>query len=486
MNQPNILIVDDSLIIRKGLSKQLEKFGATVSQAEDGEKGLQEALSGNFDLIIADIEMPHLDGFGLCEKLKSNPSTRGIPVIILSSMDSDRDIEQGFRVGAAAYVSKSEAQTQLNETIERVLEKSKFHRSRLILVVDDSLKIRQLLSQALLTEGFQVITAENGKQALRRIQDLRPDLILSDIDMPEMNGIDLCKNIHADPALSAIPFVMMSANADRAVMRRLLQWGAASYLIKPFNLEQVIITIEKLLSDHFLILLKERERLDSERKMMLASITSLIVALEARDQYTRGHSEAVAGLVSRMAARMNADQDVIESLGIAGRLHDLGKIGVPDTILLKPGRLNAMEFAIIKEHPVIGASILGSIPSIKPLLPVILHHHERFDGKGYPSGLKGEKIPQWARMTAVADTFHSLISDRPYRKGMSQENALDIIEEVRGTQLCPDCVDTFKSLLLDVPKVKINGTLTNLMEMGKILPKPDVSLSPRRAFNLYS
>ena len=128
MNQPNILIVDDSLIIRKALSRQLEKFGAVVSQAEDGAKGLEESLSGNFDLIITDVEMPHLDGFGLCERLKGHPHTRGIPVIILSSLESDRDIEQGFRVGAAAYVSKSEAQTQLNETIERVLEKSKFHR----------------------------------------------------------------------------------------------------------------------------------------------------------------------------------------------------------------------------------------------------------------------------------------------------------------------------------------------------------------------
>jgi HD-GYP domain-containing protein (c-di-GMP phosphodiesterase class II) len=185
--------------------------------------------------------------------------------------------------------------------------------------------------------------------------------------------------------------------------------------------------------------------------MLLGSITSLIVALEARDQYTRGHSEAVAELVTRMAVRMKARQEEIESLGIAGRLHDLGKIGVPDSILLKPGRLNEEELAVIREHPVIGASILGSIPSIRPLLPVILHHHERFDGKGYPDGLKGEKILLWARMTAVADTYHALISDRPYRKGMTQDQAMEIIEEVRGSQLCPDCVDVFQELMRDNP-----------------------------------
>ena len=136
----------------------------------------------------------------------------------------------------------------------------------------------------------------------------------------------------------------------------------------------------------------------------------------------------------------------MDSMMIAGKLHDIGKIGVPDSILLKPGKLTDEEFSIIKKHPLTGASILGSIHSLQPLLPVILHHHERFDGKGYPSGLKGEGIMLWARITAVADTYHALISDRPYRKGMSHEEAMNIIESVRGTQLCPDCVDAFKKL----------------------------------------
>ncbi len=445
-NQPNILIVDDSSIIRRALTKQLELFGARVTQAEDGQKGLAAALAADYDLIISDVEMPYLDGFGLCEKLKGDARTRGVPVIILSSLDTDGDIEQGFKAGAAAYVTKAEAQHQLNEVIERVLEKSRFHRNRLIMVVDDSMTVRRLVTQALEEAGFQVMAAENGKQAMELIEQRRPDLIVSDIDMPVMNGIDFCKKIHANPDLAVIPFVIMSANSDRAVMRQLLQWGAAGYLVKPFNLDQIVITVEKLLSDHFLILLKEKERLDAEQKMMLASITSLIAALEARDPYTRGHSEAVAGIASLLGEQMNADAEERDSLIIAGRLHDIGKIGVPDHILLKPGRLSDEEFAIIKKHPEIGASILGAIPSMKPLLPVILHHHERFDGKGYPFGLKGVEIMLWARMTAVADTYHALTSDRPYRQGMTHEQAMDIIEDIRGTQLCPDCVDALKML----------------------------------------
>lgn len=452
MDSPNVLIVDDSSIIRRLLSKQLEESGARVAQAQDGIQGLEKALSEKFDLIISDVEMPRMDGFALCEALKNSPDTQKVPVIILSSLDGDKDIEQGFRAGADAYVSKSEAREVLLETVQRVIEKSTFHHSRRILLVDDSATIRSLAKKALETAGFQTLTAEDGYQALELVKSHPPDLILSDVDMPGMNGIALCKAIHGDPDLAVIPFVIMSANSDRAVMRRMLQWGASAYLVKPFNLEQMVIIVEKLLSDHFLLLLKERERLDSERKLMIASITSLIEALEARDPYTRGHSEAVAMLVSNMAFHMGFSSEEIESLNMACRLHDLGKIGVPDSILLKAGPLTDDEFAAIKQHPVIGATILGPIPSIHPLLPVILHHHERFDGKGYPHGLKGEKIPQWARLTAVADTYHALTSDRPYRKGMSRERAFQIISDVKGTQLCPECVDVFLDWIRSVPE----------------------------------
>lgn len=447
MESPNILIVDDSSIIRRLLAKELEEIGAKVTQVEDGEQALRTALSQDFDLVVSDVEMPHMDGFTLCRKLKDRPDTRSVPVVILSSLDSDRDIDKGFRAGAAAYVSKSKAKTQLLGTVRRVLKKFDFHRGRLVLVVDDSMTILALVKSGLEKSGFQVMTAENGRQALKLIKSRPPDLILSDIDMPEMNGVDLCKSVHADPTLSAIPFVIMSANSDRAIMRRLLHWGAGAYLVKPFNIEQVVITVEKLLSDQYLLLLKEKERLDAEQKMMLGSITSLIVALEARDHYTRGHSEAVAMLTAEMAAHMNSSREEIECLTIAGRLHDLGKIGVPDSILLKCGPLTSEEFAVIKQHPAVGAEILGPISSIRYVLPVILHHHERIDGKGYPNGLKGENIPLWARMTAVADTYHALTSDRPYREGMPREKALSIIQEVRGTQLCPECVDVFLPMI---------------------------------------
>ena len=445
----NIMVVDDSAVVRRTLFKLLSDMGANVKSAHDGVQALEIIKGDAIDLVITDVDMPNMNGFDLCANLKKADKTRGIPVVILSSMDDERDIEKGFQAGAAAYLSKSKAMSELPFTIEKILKKAHFHRSRTILVVEDSKTIRGIVKKALEEAGFNVISTENGYQALDVMENLRPDLILSDIEMPGMDGIELCRTVHKRENLSSIPYVVMSTKNDRAIMRRMLQWGAIAYLTKPFNVEQLVITVERLLSNHFLLLLKEKERLDTERNMLLASITSLIKALEARDPYTRGHSESVAEIVAGMATIMGKNSEEIELLSTAGRLHDLGKIGVPDSILLKPGRLSDEEYAIIKQHPVAGANIFAPIETLKEIIPIILHHHERLDGKGYPDGLKGQKIPFWARATAVADTYHALTSDRPYRKGMEKDKALQIIEDARETQLCPDCVDIFFRWIAD-------------------------------------
>jgi len=285
------------------------------------------------------------------------------------------------------------------------------------------------------------LTALNGKKALQVLTDSQPDIIISDLDMPEMNGVEFRESLRKIPALASIPFIVMSANSDRASMRKMVERGAAGYIVKPFNMEQLIITTEKILSDQFLLLLKDRERLETERNAMLASITSLAQALEARDPYTRGHSENVAKIVVGMAELTQLEPAELETLRIGAKLHDIGKIGIPDSLLLKDGPLSKMEVKIFQRHPIIGADILSPIVSLAEMIPVVLHHHERFEGGGYPNGLKGEEIPLWSRMTAVADTYDALTTDRPYRRGFPQEKALQIITEVRGTQLCPECTD---------------------------------------------
>jgi len=418
-------------------------MGAIVTEAGDGAEGLNIVDSQEFDLIITDVEMPRMDGFTFCSKLKSHPTKSSIPVVILSSKEKEEDIELGFKVGAASYVLKSNARNDLPRRVRDVLHKHSLLRGRTVLVVDDSPSIRKLISTALSKAGFQVICAENGKEALKLLSRCTPDMILSDLHMPELDGLGFCKNVHANKDLDQIPFIIMSSDGDRAKMRQLLQYGASAYLVKPFNIDQLVVTAERFLSEHFGRILKERKRLESERELLIASITSLILALEARDQYTRGHSESVASLVVDIAHEMCLDEDQIERVRIAGKLHDLGKIGIRDEILLKPGPLSNSEWDILKQHPRIGAEILAPIQSLADIIPALSGHHERIDGKGYPGGLRGSKIPLLARMVAVADTYDALTSNRPYRKGFSNEDALAIVEDVKGTQLCPECVQSF-------------------------------------------
>lgn len=437
------MLVDDSKAIRKGLAKLLQPLGADIIEATNGKQGYDLALRSAVDLVITDDDMPEMDGIEMCRRLKSNTETQPIPVILHSSFEAEANIDRGFQAGAEAYVTKSEASTRMLDMVRKTLNQAQFQKGRTILVVDDSRTILKLVKAGLTRCGFRVKTAANGQEALGCLAVETPDLILSDIDMPVMNGFQLCEAVRNDSRMVEVPFVVMSANGDRGTMKRMMQRGVAAYITKPFNIDELVILTERILSDQYRLLLKEKERLDFEQRHMLESITSLISALEARDAYTRGHSEAVSRIVSGMIALTGAGQHEIERAATGGRLHDIGKIGIRDSVLLKPGRLTDEEFSQIKEHPVIGANILKSIESLSDIMDIVLSHHERPDGKGYPNGLKGNRIPLNARITAVADTFHALTSDRPYRKGMPVAKAKDIIDSVRGTQLCPDCVELF-------------------------------------------
>lgn len=448
MSKPSILIVDDSAVIRKALSKTLNSLGAQVTQAVDGADGLTKARAGRFDLVISDVDMPNMTGFELCEQLKQDQTTHSTPVLILSSRDKDEDIERGFRVGADGYLTKSGGQDEFLASVREFLDRQDIIRNRKVLVVDDSAYIRTTVGEALEKSGFHVAQAANGRQALDSLLAGEvPDLIASDLDMPVMDGIQLCKALRANDHFKNLPLLVMSSTDDRAVIRRMFQLGAAAFLIKPFNMEQLVHTAEKLLSDHFRNLLLEKERLRQEHTLMLGSITSLIQALEARDVYTRGHSEAVAEIAVGMGRVMGFEPDELEMLEIAARLHDLGKIGIPDAILLKPGKLTVKEYETIKAHPTIGAEILRPIPSMALLIPAVLSHHERIDGTGYPHGLKGKDIPLWARIIAVGDIYHALTSNRPYRDPMPEERVLEIINDAKVGHLCPDCVAAFLKFL---------------------------------------
>ncbi len=440
---PKILVIDDSMTMRSALTGELKKMGLRVAEASDGIKGLEAAEEGGFDLIITDVDMPGIDGFEVCSRLKSFSKTQSTPVVILSARDSETDIEKGFKAGAAAYITKSNARDELQDCVSGLLERSSLIRGRTVLVADRSLYVRKLIADGLTAAGFGVGMASDAGGAKRTLGELKPDLILCDLEISRENGFAFLNALHADPLYSTIPLIIMSSSTDRGMMRRMLQNGASAFLIKPFSIDHLLITAERLLSDHFKYLLQERQRLDSERGLILGSITSLVLALEARDRYTRGHSDSVAQISVAIADRMGFCEDELDKIKTAGSLHDLGKIGVRDEILLKEGPLTDEEYKAIQVHPSIGASILSPIESMTEIIPAILSHHERMDGKGYPQGLVGVKIPLIARILAVADTYDALTSDRPYRQAFPEEKAIQIMEQAKGTQLCPECLQAF-------------------------------------------
>ena len=444
MNKFSVLIIDDNLHHRSMIKSILLPITEDVFEAS--EMGGRFLISGSIrpDLVITPMRASTPEKPCAYRLLKENPFYKDIPLILMGSSESDEHIKQGMAAGAFAYIDKRDAQIALVPIVEKLLQQSSARPAKTrILVVDDSSSVRLMLQDGLAMEGYEVLTAENGKKALEVLSASPLDLILSDVYMPEMSGLELCKILHGNPLYSHIPFVVMSTENDAANMRQMMQYGAAAFIIKPFNIEQLIMTLNKIVSYEFQLLLKEKERLAGEQKLLIAGITSLVQALEARDKYTRGHSERVSLILAGMVKHSGGTTYDIERAQIAGRLHDIGKIGIRDDVLLKPGRLSYDEFEHIQQHTFIGSSIIQTIPSIADILPVVVSHHERMDGNGYPQGLKGLSIPLWARMTAVADTYDALTSERPYRKGMAHGKALAIINDASGTQLCPSCVCLF-------------------------------------------
>lgn len=438
-----VLLVDDSRPTRRFIGTFLREQQMEVVEAKDGNTALSLAAGDSFDLIISDIVMPGISGLELCEKIKASPLLQNIPVILISSEANDERIDQGFKSGASAFIGKSEITSHLMLAINQVLAKRNFNQRRLILVVEDSPTIMDITVRSLSNAGYRVCCAENGHEALEKIRERKPDLIVSDLEMPIMDGIALTNILRHDSSLADIPIIIASSLGTHSVMRRMLEQGVAAYLTKPYNSEQLLIAVDRLLSEQYKLLLKERQRLEQEARFMLSSIESLCQALEARDPYTRGHSEDVVTITLEIGVMLGLSPANLERLSIGAKLHDIGKIGVPDSILLKPGPLDEDEWRAMKRHPVIGAEILKPIPSLADVIPIMLHHHESYDGTGYPHGLAGENIPFWARITMVADVFHALVSDRPYRPALPVEKAVGIIGELRGRKLCPDCVDAF-------------------------------------------
>jgi len=341
-------------------------------------------------------------------------------------------------------------------------------REKTILVVDDEEFIRTLVRERLELSGYSIGEASNGKDALAKLSTERYSVLLTDIRMPEMDGIALLKE-----SASRYPDtagIVMSAHAELNTAVAALKIGACDYITKPFNFDVLLITIEnairkkaieRQLQDYQVNLEKKvKEQTDLINSMYVRSIDALIKALEAKDFYTRGHSQRVTMYSVAIGKSMHLPMEQIELLRQAAVLHDLGKIGVREEILNKPEKLTEREFKEITLHPEVAIRILEPIPFFRPLLPAILHHHERFDGRGYPRGLAGNDIPLESRIMAIADTFDAMTSTRAYRNALSLEAANAEILRCSGAQFDPKIVPVFMEVQ---GKIEILGDIDDLI-----------------------
>ena len=328
----------------------------------------------------------------------------------------------------AAWPGGEEGESAYRAITER---RRRGRRTPVVLVVDDSAANRELIEACLGGVDCEVRAAEDGPTALRAVQAQAPDLVLLDVQMPGMDGFEVCAQIKARPKGSLLPVIMITA-LDRTIDRvRALDSGADDYMSKPVDRVELVARVRSALR-----LKRVYDSLDSAEQV----IYSLAAAVEAKDPYTEAHTQRVAELAKRIGARMGLPPEDQDALFRGGIIHDIGKIGVPDDILLKPGSLDFEEQTKMHLHPVIGESIVAPLQSSADLLPIIRHHHERFDGTGYPDRLAGDNIPLLARILAVCDAYDALINDRPYREGQSPDAALAVLRNGAGRQWDPHIV----------------------------------------------
>jgi putative two-component system response regulator len=307
-----------------------------------------------------------------------------------------------------------------------------------VLVVDDVSANRELLEGYLYDLGYEVRQARDGREALEKIDIEEPDLILLDIDMPRMDGLTLCARMKAHPVRRLVPIVLITASHDRTTRLKGIEAGADDFLTKPFDAKELLIRTKVLLRDRAL-----NKRLDAAEGVILA----LARAVESRDGYTIEHAERVALYAREMGRAYGLAGEDLDVLYKGGMLHDVGKIAVPEAVLLKPGPLDEAEFASMRMHAVEGERICGPLRSIAHYLPIVRHHHERVDGHGYPDRLAGSGIPLGARLVAIADAWDAMVSHRPYRAGLSREEAVRRLQEGKGAQWDAMFVDLFLGLL---------------------------------------
>jgi putative two-component system response regulator len=317
-----------------------------------------------------------------------------------------------------------------------------------VLVVDDRELNLELLSDYLAAVDCDVVTATDGITALAMIERSAPDLVLLDVMMPGLDGFEVCRTIKSNPRHRLLPVCLVTALNQTNDRLQGLEAGADDFIVKPVDRVELVARVRSLLRLKLVY-----DRLDDAQHVIL----SLARAVEAKDSSTESHTERVARAARSLGAAVGISGEMLENLYLGGVIHDIGKIGVPDALLLKPGPLDPDELTLMRTHVLIGEDIVRPLRSASGLIPIVRHHHERWDGRGYPDGLRGEDIPLPARIVAICDAYDSMVSDRPYRRALSPDRASEVLREGAGSQWDARLVALFLGQVVELERATLTA-----------------------------
>ena len=438
-----ILVIDDETLNLK-MAEHILKNAYDIVCAKTGMAGIEILQQSKVDLVLLDLDMPAMDGLETLKKIRETADISDVKVVLLTSHNSKIDAKTAVRLGVLDFMSKPFFPTELLERVRKVLplpEKDN------ILVVDDD-KMNLVVAKDLLEPQYEVSCAISGPEALEYLQSNTPSMVLLDLHMPKMSGLEVLEKLHTMDRVKDIPVIFLTADTKSETEVEIFKAGAMDYIQKPFTAEVVLHRVSRILElYHYQQSLqhevdkKTAELMESNRKITNLSTQTMMAlasAIDAKDTYTNGHSLRVATYSRELARRMSKTAQEINDIYYIGLMHDVGKIGVPSALITKPDKLTKEEFAIIRSHPIIGSEILENISEMPDISIGAKWHHERYDGQGYPDGLKGKEIPEIARIITVADAYDAMTSRRSYRDMLPQEKVKSELENGKGTQFDPE------------------------------------------------
>jgi putative nucleotidyltransferase with HDIG domain len=480
MQKENVLIIDDEDFILQLSKDILTKSNYSVNTASDGKEGIRLIENNKFDLILTDIKMPTVNGLDVIRHVRLN--NKEIPIIVITGHGTLDIAIDSLRLGAQGFILKPFTPEELRNAVAEALEKTRllseniimralmplFEVSKEIISEVDPKKLLRLLVDIVVKETkadkvcLALIDEVTGKLKVKEMYGLSPDYAR---DFDEKN----CEIIAKVILIEKKPFLFTPEGKLPPELEKVREFEGVSHgMIVPLTIRgniigslsicriskenpftQSEIELISVLSGQAAAAIENAHLYEKLEKSYLSMIVTLSYLVEARDLYTDKHMKDIAEYSVEIAQKIGLSDIEIENIKKAALLHDLGKISVPDHILMKPGKLSEEEMEIIKKHPANGAKIIEPIEPLKHAKDIIKYHQECFDGTGYPEGLKGEKIPLGARIIAVADAFGAMTTDRPYRNALSLEEAVKELKKCSGTQFDPHIVDIFISILQD-------------------------------------